>query len=156
MQALLAAFQPLAVKHGVDIARVNMRDAIALFPGGAKPVGVVAAAEKARAVPRGERGGLVEKEQFGPAATTHHLAPASPEFADAGKPRLARPAPRQQGLGSGVMNDAAIAGEQSAMRGGDDFACGSDPVLQRHLQGLIYSATRHCEERSDEAIHPSD
>src|SRR5882672_10839687 len=133
MQPLLRPREPLAVKHGVDIARENMRDAIALFPRGTKPVGVIAAAEEARAVPRGQRGRLVEKEQLGPAASAHHLAPASPEFADAGKPRLARPAPRQQGLGCGVMNDAAIAGEQSAMPGGDDVACGSDAVLQRHV-----------------------
>src|SRR5882724_140658 len=132
MQPLLRPREPLAVKHGVDVARENIGHAIALFPGGAKPVGVVAAAEEARPVPRGERGCLVEKEQLGPAVTTHHLAPPSLEFADASEPRLAGPAPRQQRLGCGVMNDAAIAGEHSAMRCRDDVACRSDPVLQRH------------------------
>src|SRR6266436_3676005 len=136
MQPLLRPREPLAVKHGVDIARENMRDAIAFFPRGTKPVSVVAAAEEARPVPGGERGCLVEKEQLGPAVTTHRLAPPSLEFADASEPRLARPAPRQQRLGCGVMDDATIAGEQAAMRCRDDFACGSDAVLQRrsHLE----------------------
>ena len=76
-------------------------DAIALLPRRAKPVGVVAAAEEARAMAGRERGGLVEKEQLGPAAAAHHLAPPAPEFADAGEPRRARPAPRQQVLVAG-------------------------------------------------------
>src|SRR6266704_3077669 len=108
VQALLRPGEPLAVKHRVDIARENIRDAIALLPRGTKPVGVISAAAEARAMPRGQRGGLVEKEQLGPAATAHHLTPPSPEFADASEPCLAHPAPRQQGLGCGVMNDAAI------------------------------------------------
>ena len=64
-------------------------------------VGIVAAAEEARAVPGRERGRLVEKEQLGPAARRHHLAPPAPEFADAGDPRRARPALFQQRLGAG-------------------------------------------------------
>ena len=81
-------------------------------------------------MPGGERGRFIQKEQLGPAATAHHLAPPSPEFADASEPCLARPAPRQR-LGCGIVDDAAIAGEKAAMRGGDDFACRRDPVLQR-------------------------
>ena len=83
-------------------------------------------------MPRRQRRRLVEKEQFGPAAAAHHLAPPSPEFADASKPRLARPAPRQQGPSRGVVNDAAIAGEQAAMRRRNDVAGRRDAVLQRH------------------------
>ena len=78
----LAAFEPLPVQHRVDLARENVADAIALFPRGAKPVGIVAAAEEARPMPRRERGRLIEKEQLGPAAAAHHLAPPSPEFAE--------------------------------------------------------------------------
>src|SRR5260370_10230713 len=131
MQPLLAAREPLAVKRGVDVARENTADAIALLPCRAKPERVAAAAEEARAMPRRQRRRLVEKEQFGPAATAHHLAPPSPEFADANKPCLAGPAPPQQGPGRGVMNDAAIAGEQAAMGSGNDVAGGRDAVLQR-------------------------
>ena len=43
--------QPLAVQHRVDLWRARSRDAVARFPGRAKPVGVVAAAEEAGAVP---------------------------------------------------------------------------------------------------------
>ncbi len=62
----------------------------------------------------------------------HHLAPPAPEFADAGDPGRARPALFQQRLGRGIVDDAAIAGEQAAMRIGDDVAGGRDAVLQRH------------------------
>jgi len=121
VQALLAAQEPLAMKHGVDVARQHTPDAVALFPCRAKPVGVVAAAEEARTMARRKRGRLVEKEQLGPAAATHYLAPATSEFADASEPRLARPAPRQ-GFRCGIVDDAAIAGEHPTMRRGDDVA----------------------------------
>ena len=109
------------------------RNAIALLPRRAKAVGIVAAAEEAGAMAGRERGRFVEKEQFGPAPPAHHLAPPAPEFADAGDPRRARPALFQQGLCRGIMDDAAIAGEQAAMRGGDDVAGGRDAVLQGHV-----------------------
>ena len=91
-------------------------DAIALLPAAAKTVGVVAAAEEARAMAGRERGRFVEKEQLGPAPAAHHLAPPAPEFADAGDPGRARPALFQQSLGRGIMDDAAVAGEEAAMR----------------------------------------
>src|SRR6478735_9188813 len=140
MQPLLAAREPLAVKHGVDVSRANPRNAIALLPRRAKPDGVAAAAEEAGAMPRRQRRRLVEKEQFGPAAAAHHLAPPSPEFANASEPCLARPAPRQR-LRCGVVNDTAIAGEQAAMRRRNDVAGRRDAVLQRrsHLRSN-YSA----------------
>src|SRR5258708_11590278 len=65
------------MKHRVDVARQNTPDAIACFPRRAKPDGVVAAAEEARAMSRRERSRLVEKEQLGPAAAAHQLAPAA-------------------------------------------------------------------------------
>src|ERR1700759_3549372 len=120
------------MQHRVNVAREHRSDPIALLPSRAKPVGVVATAEEAWPVPGGERGGLVEKEQLGPAAAAHHLAPPSPEFADTGQPGRARPAARQQGLGGGVVNDAAVAGEHPAMWIGDDLSLWRDAVLQRH------------------------
>ena len=96
MQPLLAALQPLAMQHGVDLARANVRNAIALLPRRAKPVGIVTAAEEAGPMTGGERGRLVEKEQLGPAPPAHHLAPPAPEFADTGDPGRARPALLQQ------------------------------------------------------------
>src|ERR1700686_4884664 len=104
---------------------------------------------------RRERGRLVEKEQLGPAAAAHHLAPPSSEFADASKPRLARPAPRQ-GLGCGIVDDAAIAGEHPAMRRGDNVAQRCDAVLQRqsHLRPDFSAVIARS--ASDEAIHFTD
>jgi hypothetical protein len=131
VQPFLSACKPLAVQYRVDVTRENARNPIPPLPGPAKPVGIVAAAEEARAVPGRERGGLIEKEQFGPTAAAHHLAPPAAELTDAGEPRLARPAPRQR-FGCGVMNDAAIAGQHAAMRGGDDVAGRRDAILQRH------------------------
>ena len=122
VQSFLAAVEPLAMQHRVDVGRAKIGGAIALLPRRAKPVGVVAAAEEARAMTGRERGGFIEKEQLGPAPAAHHLAPPSPEFADAGQPRRARPALFQQGLGGGIVDDAAVAGEQAAMRIGDDLS----------------------------------
>ena len=89
MQPLSAALQPLTMQYGVDLARQNAFHAIALLPRRPKPVGVVTAAEEAWPVAGRERGGLVEKEQLGPAPAAHHLASPTPEFADAGDPRRA-------------------------------------------------------------------
>src|SRR5713226_278026 len=102
MQPFGPTIEPLAVKHGVHVISENIFDAIAHLPRSTKPVGVVAAAEEARAMPRGERGGLVEKEQLGPAAAGHHLAPPSLEFTEASEPSLTGPAPCQQSPGCGV------------------------------------------------------
>src|SRR2546429_3454983 len=121
------------MQYGVDLARQNAFHAIALLPRRPKPVGIVTAAEEAWAMAGGQCGGLVEEEQLGPAPPTHHLAPPTPEFADAGDPRRARPALFQQGLGGRVVDDAAIAGEQAAMRRRDDVAGGRDAVLKGHI-----------------------
>src|ERR1700731_1183821 len=132
MKPLLAMIQPLAMQHDVNVISANIRNTIALFPCRAKPVGVLAAAEEARAMPRRQCGRLVEEEQLGPAAPAHHRAPPAAEFADASEPRPARPAPRQR-FGGGIVNDAAIAGEHPAMRRGDDVAGRRDAVLQGHM-----------------------
>src|SRR6266566_9251318 len=143
------------MKHGVDVARQHAPDAVALLPRRAKPAGGVAAAEEARAVSRRERGRLVEKEQLGPAAAAHHLAPPALEFTDASEPRLASPSPRQ-GFRYGVVDDAAVAGEQSAMRGSDDVACWRDPVLQRRSHFRPNFSAVIARSASDEAIHFTD
>src|SRR4051794_13863725 len=120
MQPLLAPLQPLAMQNLVHVARENIGDSIPLLPAAAKAVGVVAATEEAWAMAGGEGGGLIEKEQFGPAPSRHHLAPPAAEFADAGDPGRRRPAFFQKSLGGGIVDDAAVAGEDSAMGIGDD------------------------------------
>src|SRR5438876_2801037 len=109
------------MKHRVNPAPHHAPDALAPPPPCAKPVGVDPAAEEARATSRRQCSCLVEEEQLGPAAAAHHLAPAASEFADASEPCPARPAPRQR-LRSGIVDDAAVAGEHPAMRRGDDVA----------------------------------
>src|SRR3982074_611513 len=112
MQPLPATIKPLAMQHRIHFSRENIRNTIALLPRRAKPVGVVAAAVEAGAVSGRQCGGLVEKEQFGPAAAAHHLAPPPPELTDTSEPRLAGPAPRQRLCGR-VVNDAAPSGDNS-------------------------------------------
>src|SRR3954470_15844140 len=107
MQSLLARREPLRVKHGVDIARENFPHAIALLPRRAEPVGVLAAAEEARAMPGGQRRGLIEKEQFSPATTGHYVAPLAPELADASEPGPAAPA-SGEGFSRGIVDDAPM------------------------------------------------
>ena len=115
-------------------------DAIALFPCGAKAVGIVAAAIETGAMPCCECGGFIKEEQLGPASAAHHLAPPSPEFADTGQPCRARPAFSEQGFGGGIVDDAAVAGEHAAMRCGDDVTGGSDAILQRHSVRRSFTA----------------
>ncbi|MHC2387344.1 hypothetical protein ACVMFA_000523 [Bradyrhizobium liaoningense] len=43
----------------IDIVHADIVEAIALLPGGAKPFGVVAAAEEAGTMAGGERGGFI-------------------------------------------------------------------------------------------------
>src|SRR5580693_3081625 len=133
MPPLFPTGQPLAMQHRIDLVGALTADAIARFPRRAKTVGVLAAAVEAGTVSGRECGGFIEKEQLGPASAAHHLAPAPAEFADAGQPGGGRPALVQQGLGRGVVDDAAVAGEQPAMRRRDDFSGWRDAVLQRHL-----------------------
>jgi hypothetical protein len=80
-------------------------------------------------MPCRERGRFIEEKQLGPAPAAHHLAPPSPEFAEADEPCRVRPALFQQGLCAGIVDDAAIAGEQATVRIGDDVARGRDPIL---------------------------
>lgn len=105
--------------------------------------GPLAPAEEAGPMPGRERGHLVQEKQFGPAGfaprlvvalpvAAHRLAPHIAEFADADDPGVQRPAFFQQRLRFGVMNDAAIAHEQAALRHGVDDAERVDPILEWH------------------------
>src|SRR2546423_274368 len=107
-----------------------------------------------RQIPRRERGRLIEKKQLGPAPAAHHLAPPAPEVAQAGKPCPARPAPRQC-FRRGIVDDAAIAGEHSAMRRGDDVAGWGDPILQRHFSSPSPRARGEGRDEGDSPRIPS-
>ena len=135
VQAFLAVIEPFAMQHGVHLFGADTADAVALLPRGAEALGVVAAAIEARTMAGCERGRFIEEEQLGPASLAHHLAPASAELAEAGDPGWSGPALSQERLARGVMDDAAVAGEQPAMRRCDDVACRRDAVLQWHQIG---------------------
>ena len=122
MQPLAAMIQPLVMQYAIDITSANRRHAIALLPRRAKATRVLAPAEEAGTVARGERGGLVEKEQFGPAPLRHHVAAAAAELQDAGQPHRRRPALSQESFSRRIMDDAAIADKEPAMRRRDDVA----------------------------------
>ena len=134
MQPFCLPVQSFGVQHLIHLRRAHSAEAVPLLPRRAKSVGVVAAAVEARAVSGRERGRLIEKEQFGPAPRGHHVAAAAAEFANASDPRLAAPAPVQQRLRRRIMDDAAIAGEQAALRRRDDLAGRRDTILQRRPQ----------------------
>ena len=85
---------------------------------------------------RRERGGLVEEEQLRPAPAAHDLPTHAAELAGADDPGLVSPAPPEQRTGRRVMDDAAIAHEEAALRDGDDFTEWRDPVLKRHGRSL--------------------
>jgi hypothetical protein len=70
----------------------------------------------------GERRRLVEEEQLRPTSSAHHVAADALVVAGADKPRLGRPAFWQQRPRRGIVDDAAIAGEETALRCCDDFA----------------------------------
>src|SRR5262249_51399103 len=139
---LLAAIEPLAMQDGVDIARQHAADAVALLPATAKPLGVITAAEETWTMPGGKGGRFIQKEKLGPASPAHHLAPPPLELADADQPGRAGPTPPEKGLGGGIMDDAAIAGEQPPMRVGDDVASGKDAVLQGHASSPSFREVR--------------
>src|SRR5215813_11976601 len=132
MPSFVAPQESLAVKHGIHLGRARRWASVSLRPSRTKSVRLLAPAVEARPMAGRERRGFVEEEELGPAAPRHDLAPDASELADAGDPGLRRPAPAQQGARGRIMDDAAIAHEEPALRDGDDVAERRHPVLQRH------------------------
>src|SRR5580692_6902935 len=119
---LLGRSEALPVKHGGDLGREHAAHAIALLPGGAKAIGILAPAVEAGAMPCRKGSGFIEKEQLGPALPLHHLAPAATEIEHAGEPSVGRPALLQELFRGGAVDDAAVADKHSAIRNRDNLA----------------------------------
>src|SRR5580698_5832260 len=119
---LLGRSEALAMQHRIHLRREHVAGAIALLPGGTKAIGILAPAVETRPMPRGKGGGLIEKEQLGPALPLHHLAPAATEFQNASEPGVGRPALPEQRLRGGAVDDAAIADKHSARGNCDNLA----------------------------------
>ena len=97
----------------------------------AEAVVVLPAAQRARAVPGGERRRLVEEEELGEPARLHHRpALPAPELEPAGDPALHLEVAANASVR--VVQAAAVAVDQAAGRGGDQLAARRDPVLERH------------------------
>src|SRR5262245_34379740 len=115
---------------GVDRVRPSV-SRMELDPDLEEPVVVVAAAERAGAVPGGERGRLVEEEQLGEAAgPEQRAAPPALELEPAGDPALAVVPPAD--AARLVVQASAIPVDEAARRVGDQLAERRDPVLERH------------------------
>ncbi len=132
MQAPGSPRQPLVVQHRVHLAGARRLDALPFGPGTPERGCRVAAAEEARPMAGGEGRRLVEEKQFGPALRRHHVAAAAAKVAGADDPRLGGPAPPQQCLARGIMDDATVAGEQALVGRRNDVAERGDAILQRH------------------------
>ena len=116
MQPLSAAVQPFPMQHRVDVPRANVFTPLPASHAARNRLASSRRQKKQGRWPAASAVASSRKEQFGPAARRPSPCAAIPELADAGDPGRARPALLQQRLGRGIMDDAAIAGEQAAVR----------------------------------------
>src|SRR5271163_2337916 len=114
--------KPLSVQYCIDLRGQGCLPSPCPGPSGTKRFGGPAPAKETRAVTCRQCDRLVQKEELGPTAAAHYLAPLPLIFGDTKQPCPGRPTPLQQRLGRRVMNDAAVAGEQTPLRDGDDIA----------------------------------
>src|SRR4051812_24028196 len=98
MQPFLAAIEPFPMQYGIHRLGADAACTVAHLPCKAKALGIIAAAEEAGPVTCAESGGLVKKEQLGPAPPRHHRPPPVAEFTQANDPGRRRPALLQQRL----------------------------------------------------------
>src|SRR5690606_29878915 len=107
----------------IDLRRGRPGKTVATHEAVLKTACSLAPAIEAGAVPRGQRRHLVQKEKFGPTGTArgavsaHRLPPRSARVLQcADDPGSGRPASRKKRLRRWIMDDAAIAREETARR----------------------------------------
>jgi hypothetical protein len=130
----------LSVQLCIDRVRADLAG-VELAPdlGEANVVG--ATAERARAVPSGERRRLVEEEELGEATGLHErAAPPAAELEPAGDPALAVVAAADPT--TLVVEAAAVSVDQPTRRVGDELAERRHPVLPLHLLLRITASRR--------------
>ena len=127
MQPFAAIRQPFAMQHLVHPGRRRPVSAIADRPGAAELLRSVAPAKKARTMSSRQCRRFVEEEELGPAAAAHHVASNALVVARADDPSLCRPPARQKRPRPRIVNDAAVAHEQSALGDRNDLAEGRHP-----------------------------
>jgi hypothetical protein len=111
MNPLAAALDAFGMQDGVHRFGGRARSAASGHPRLPEPHGSLAPAAKARPMAGREGDSLIEEEQFCPAPPGHDSPAAAFVLTAAGEPGFGGPAPVQQGLRRGVVDDAAIAGE---------------------------------------------
>src|SRR5262245_36271083 len=97
MHAFRTVMQSFGVQPRVDLRGADPLHAMRAQPGRREGKRVLAPAVVTGPVPGGERGGLVEEEELGPAPPAHDLAAHAAEIAAADDPRLVSPAAAEQG-----------------------------------------------------------
>jgi hypothetical protein len=155
MDALTRAFEPLVMQDGVHRFGGRARAALRSRPGIAKPLDGLAPAVKAGTMTCRKRDGLIEKKQLRPASSGHDRPAAAFVLAATNEPGLRRPAPLQQGLCRGIMDDATIAGEHAPLGDSDNLAEGCDAVLKRHRRSAGLEVEARCGHASREASRSS-
>src|SRR5262249_5324262 len=137
MAAFRFAAQSLALQDFVH-ARSGRPpcQALRLAPIFGKCLGILAAAFEAWPVAGGERGRFIEKEQLG-IEPTPHLAFALFELGYTADPLPRYPAAARERLRVGMKSPAAIAHEQAARGGDEQFTERIDAILQRHAQSRL-------------------
>src|SRR5271166_6117952 len=128
-ERLFSVSQTLAMQNLVH--RVSAK-AGAIGKGGQERLRRLVPAFETWAVAGGERGRLVEKEEFRIAAAPD-LAPSPAEFAHADDPAPVRPAPRAERPVIAMEPSAAIAHHRPARRDGMKRAERIDAILKRAL-----------------------
>ena len=123
-----AAVDPCGLQHLIHLRGGWTLSVVGSSPGNAKAIEVCAAALGARAMPGGERDGLVGEEQLRPAMGSHDLAVPALEAQHAGDPGVVFP-PAPAELAMLVVQDAAVAHQRPAKRLRHDLTRRQDAVL---------------------------
>ena len=142
MNALATALEPLLVQGRVYGFGGGGLLTSRGCPGFSKPLGSFASAEKARTMACREGDGLIEEEQLRPASTGHYHSAAVFVFKATDEPSLGRPASLEQSFRLGIVNDAAITGEDTPLRYTDNISEGCHAVLKMHRRLEDWSAYR--------------
>ncbi len=136
MRALGSAIQSFPVKYLVHLVGIGSRRKLARNPPRlGKGLRVLAPAFETRPMTGGQRGRLVEKEQFGVIAALNVALPAF-EIEHTANPLPRGPATFCQCFSVGMETPPAVAEQQAARRHCDQFAQWVDAVLQWHCRLL--------------------
>ena len=126
------------VELAIDrVDRPGLPSGKSALPGVAEADVISVAAFGARAVASGQGSGFVEEEELRPAAGLHQLAVATAELEATRDPAADLAVANDPLLG--IVQDAAVAGEEAAARHGHDVAERGDAITARHSLSRVLS-----------------